>query len=221
MIHENISSYKTVICPMLLLIGFAYYGCRYTKIADKSATLTADTLDVCGTSVLTFYDSTNLVYLLTLKGDTVYSTQDYYHSAEVVDFNLDGCPDVKINVNGNANLTEMLVFDKSTSTYWKLQQSFLPKYLANTDLWYEFEWAGCGNDRWVSTLYKIRDFESFKIAEMYGVTCAGEKKGVFVSRISPEGKEQLLEEYSGLDAWEHGGHDFIDDYWKKNHQKFD
>jgi hypothetical protein len=221
----NAALYKVLTCPVfLLLVGFSYQGCRQPETTDtsamhKPATRTVDTLDVCGTPFQTFYDSSNLVYLLTLEGDTVYRTQNYYQSAEVIDFNLDGCPDIKINVYAKANLTEILLFDKDSYTYRALQQSCLPAYIAGTDLWYEFEPAGCASMRWRSTLYKLKNFESFKIAEMLGVSCEGEKKGIFVESVAPDGKTQLVEEFK-VDAWE-AGSAFVAEYWRKNYQKFD
>jgi hypothetical protein len=230
---KNTHLMKRILYSACLLLASLFYSrCRQPETSNTPPVpmsddtldvtppiLTSDTLNVCGTPFRTFYDRANLVYLLTMKGDTVYHTQNYYHSAEVIDFNGDGCPDIWINVFGKANLTEILLFDNDAKIYRELQQSALPKAIADTDLWFEFEPAGCSSMRWISALYKLRNFKSFKIAEMLAVSCKGEKKGIFVSRIGPDGSAQQVEEFD-LGPWE-AGYDFVEDYWKKNYQKFE
>jgi hypothetical protein len=148
------------------------------------------------------------------------------------DFNKDGNLDIMLTYMGNNSTYFLYLFDPASNEFKKITGfENYPEAIqlrSNKAYYYSYRRAGCADMNWVSYLFKIEDFKSVRLGEIYGQGCEPEQKEtkpvieVYKMAASKEEREQLLEKlpYSESipdygDKWA-----FIEKYWNEKHTLF-
>jgi hypothetical protein len=192
--------------------------------ASIEMNLKKDTVEVCKVKYIQSSDTIHDIALLILNDDTVFKTKDYYTKVEFVDFNHDGCADIKASVRaGESGLCELYLFDGETKRFREVKNVFAnPEAITNTKYYYSYERIGCSDNFWQSYLFEIRDFEVIPLGVIYGKACGESDDGILIHTIDELEEEKLFKklpitiignEYS--DKW-----DFIQKYWTKNYSSY-
>lgn len=156
--------------------------------------------------------------------DTLYKHDGLTSGYEIKDFNEDGYMDIQLNYLINLpGVDDLLLYDTNNENF-KLVKNFdnYPSAIKikGSNYYYSYHRSGCADANWESDLFYIKNFECFKVGNISGKGCEGEKRnGIIISKIKNNKKIEIefikREADYYKDKWE-----FIDNYWKINYRKF-
>jgi hypothetical protein len=167
----------------------------------------------------------NVFYILS-ENDTI-KEDDYYPSdITFFDFNEDGLIDIKISFLSNTpGFCDIYMYNKSIDFYHKvngLNNIFEPQKLNGTEYYYSYSRNGCADENWISELFKIKDNNVIKIAQIQAIACESDNKkvGIYVFIYHDENLilYQMLK-FSEIIPFENNKFKFIENYWLKNADK--
>lgn len=169
--------------------------------------------------------------LLSIKGDTVVKSEDYYLEAKFLDIDEDGYKDIRVFVfSNNPNQCDNYLFDQKLKTFKLIENCDLDiRKIKGTDFFYSYNRAGCADMNWESHLSKIENYKLVDYGYIYGQGCDFEiEKNAQVidiykvnNLITGDKKlikklpyQKYIKEFG--DKW-----DFIEKYWIKNYKTFE
>lgn len=190
---------------------------------------TADTVSLNSHYFIQTYQNGNFNCLLSIEGDTIIASQNYYSNIAYLDIDEDGCDDIRVFIFSNMpNDCITYLFDKKSESFKLLQNCHLDiKKIEKTSLFYSYNAAGCADMDWESHLSKINNFKLFPIGYIRGQGCdfdtINNPQTIEIYKIlQPNDIEMKIEELPYLenipqfeDKW-----DFIENYWSKNYELF-
>ncbi|MFA7325899.1 MAG: hypothetical protein WC121_04485 [Candidatus Kapaibacterium sp.] len=147
---------------------------------------------------------------------------------EVLKFNSDDYLDITFSFLGNNIITELYLFDENVLNYTKVENfEWFPEakqIKSNPNFYYSYHKAGCADWNWVSDLFYIKDFKTYRIGNIYGLGCiSGEElRSIIVSRILSDDNLVLIDTFpiDTIDVYDKYKWGFIEDYWNNNLEKF-
>jgi hypothetical protein len=181
-----------------------------------------DTLMICDAFFLVTFKNNIISSIATLSNDTVFRGRDYFSEIKFIDFNFDGCQDLKAEVvSREAGECELWLFDRNVNSYRELSNVYPnPEAIKGTNYYYSYERIGCGGKKWQSSLCRLENFESKQIGIMYGDGCE-DVDSIFVNRLDENGDEKLFfEKHTHIFRSGNDKSDFIKNYWVSNCSAF-
>jgi hypothetical protein len=197
---------------------------------DDTTEFKFDTLKINKQKFVQIVKDGQFTCLLSIQGDTVVKSGNYYSNADLVDIDEDGYQDIRVYAFSNLpNQCENYLFDKIAKVFKIIENCDLDiKRLKGTDFFYSYNRAGCADLNWESHLGKIENYklvnygyingkgcdfnvkDNLQVIEIYRVTNSETGKKNLVTSLPylkniPEPKEKLS---------------FIEKYWMKNFKKF-
>ena len=169
--------------------------------------------------------------LISLSGDTVVKSEDYYNSAEYIDINEDGDKDIRIYVISNtSNQCDNYLYDKIHKTFRNIENCDLDiKKIYGKNLYYSYNSIGCSDMNWESYLSEIVDYKLIHLGHIEGLGCDYNTKEnpqvIEVYKITNPNNEKktIIEKLPYKknipkfdDKW-----NFIETYWTKNYSIFE
>lgn len=150
-------------------------------------------------------------------------TLNYTHQLDILDFNGDNGLDIMINFMGNVDYQSLFLLDKSKNRFKRIEdfeKYQAAKKVSGSNLYYSYHRSGCADSYWTSDLFKIVDFMVIHLGQIFGEGC-DEPKQIKIYRINM-GKKDLTETlpYKLVTDNKNGKWGFIEEYWTKNHNKF-
>lgn len=159
--------------------------------------------------------------------DTVFKYEEWIgvYDVRVTDFDRDGFLDIMFLMNTNTpNTYDLALFDNDENNF-KLVEKFssygTPIKILGTKYHFSYDRAGCADWNWVSDLFYIENFKTYRIGHISGRGCEGEtRNGIFIYKIEDD-KEILVKEIPREPGYYADKWDFIQNYWAKNYEKFE
>ena len=190
-----------------------------------------DTLKINGHKYIQTLKDSNFNCLLSIQGDTIVKSEDYYFKLELIDIDEDGYKDIRVFAFSNTpNQCDNYLFDKTTSSFKLIENCDLDiKKVKGTTFFYSYNRAGCADLNWESNLSKIENFKLVNYGYIHGQGCdfeINENPQVIeiykvVNSDTDEKKlikklpyQKHIKEFG--DKWE-----FIENYWTKNYKAFE
>jgi hypothetical protein len=190
-----------------------------------------DTLQINNQQYIQFSRSNKFNCLLSIKGDTLIKSEDYYFEAEFLDINEDGYKDIQISLfTNNPNDRENYLFDKKHNSFKLIEncERYIQK-IKGTNFYYSYNRTGCSDMNWESYLSKIENYKLVNYGYIYGQGCDYEIKSnpkiieiykvlnsdtdekVLIKKLP---YQKYIKEFS--EKW-----DFIKIYWTTNYNAFE
>lgn len=169
--------------------------------------------------------------LLSMKGDTIVKSEDYYFEVKFLDIDEDGYKDIRVFVVSNTpNQCDNYLFDKKLKTFKLIENCDLDiQKIKGTQFYYSYNRGGCSDMNWESHLSKIKNNELVNYGYIYGQGCDFKIKenpqSIEIYKIIDSQKDEkklikslpyLKHIYKHVDKW-----DFIKRYWKQNFKTFE
>jgi hypothetical protein len=164
--------------------------------------------------------------LISLRGDTVVSEQNYYSNFDFLDINEDGFKDIRVYFFSNTpNQCDNYLYDSISQSFKYIENSDLDiRKISGTDFYFSYNRAGCADYTWESHLCKIENYSQVNYGYIHGQGCDTRKRDdriITIYRVIENNnilKEKLpysknIKEFG--DKW-----DFIESYWEKNYSQF-
>lgn len=190
-----------------------------------------DTLQINNRQYIQILKDNKFNCLLSLQGDTIVKSEDYYFEAKFLDIDEDGYKDIRVFAFSNTpNQCDNYLFDKELKTFILIDNCDLDiKKLKGTQFYYSYNRVGCADMNWESHLSKIEKYKLVNYGYINGQGCDFEVKEnpqviEIYKVIDPDKDEKKLIKslpYSkhipkNNDKW-----DFIEKYWKQNFKTFE
>jgi hypothetical protein len=169
--------------------------------------------------------------LLSVEGDTIVQSREYYFKALVTDIDEDGFNDIRVLVNSNTpNQCENYLFDKTGNTFKLVENCDLDiRKIKGTTFYYSYNRAGCNDMNWESYLSKIENYRLVDYGFINGRGCNFEIEEnpqvieIYKVNVSDSEPAKILKTLpyhhfikKNDDKW-----DFVENYWKKNYKIFE
>lgn len=169
--------------------------------------------------------------LISLSGDTVVKSEDYYFSAEYIDINEDGDKDIRVfAISNTPNQCDNYLYDKTHKTFKYIENCDLDiKKIDGKNLYYSYNSTGCADMNWESYLSEIVDYKLIHLGHIEGQGCDYDTKQnpqvIEIYKITNSNTEEktLIEKLPYQknipkfeDKW-----NFIEKYWTKNYSLFE
>ncbi len=202
----------------------------YEQLKDTVG-IKIDTLEINKKKFIQFIKNDNFNCLLSIKGDTIIPSKDYYFKVEFPDIDKDGNKDIRVFAYSNTpNQCDNYLFDKTKKIFILLENCNLDiDKLKGTDFYYSYNRAGCADMNWESTLSKIENYKLLNYGYIHGQGCDEEIDKypqiieVYRIRNSDTDQKELIKKlpYQKYikefgDKWS-----FIKSYWTKNYMTFE
>ena len=190
-----------------------------------SSLLKFDSITILGNHFSVFYRDNFMLYVVKEK-DTLIKT-GCNNGFDFEDFNLDGFNDIIIpyltNVGG---IQDVLQFDPNRKQFIRIDN--LSKYpmpiRITNNIFYSYQRAGCADNYWISNLFKVEDFRTFCLGEIWGQGCEPEEKKIDIFKVSSDDcKNKQLIKTLPLDTiykFQDTKWGFIKYYWTNNYSEF-
>jgi hypothetical protein len=228
---------------LLTACNFKLNRTNTTKICVDSAIIKLDSVKHCETRKDTITingqkyiqilstEKEQFNCLISLSGDTVVKSEDYYKSAEYIDINEDGDKDIRVYVISNTpNQCDNYLYDKTHKTFRNIENCDLDiKKINGKNLYYSYNSTGCSDMNWESYLSEIVDYKLIHLGHIEGQGCDYNTKEtpqvIEIYKITnPDNEEKTLIEKLPYkknipkfdDKW-----NFIERYWTKNYSLFE
>ena len=116
--------------------------------------------------------------LLSMQGDTIIKSEDYYFEAKFLDIDEDGYKDIRVFAFSNTpNQCDNYLFDKTLKTFRLVENCDLDiQKIKGTDFYYSYNRAGCADMNWESYLSKVENYKLVDYGYIYGQGCDFEVK---------------------------------------------
>lgn len=190
-----------------------------------------DTLKINDQKFIQTLKDSNFNCLLSLQGDTIVKSEDYYFKAEFIDIDEDGYKDIRVFAFSNTpNHSDIYLFDNRLKTFKNIENCDLYiKKIKGTDFFYTYNRAGCADMNWESHLSKIENYKLVDYGYIYGQGCDFEIEKnpqvieIYMMSDSDTDEKKLIKklpyqkhikEYG--DKW-----GFIKNYWTRNYKTFE
>jgi hypothetical protein len=198
---------------------------------QNSIDISIDTLKINDQIFIQTLKDSNFNCLLSLHGDTIIKSEEYYFYAEVLDIDEDGYKDIRVFIFSNKpNKCDNYLFDKRLKTFKKLENSDLDiQKIKGTGFFYSYNSAGCADMNWESHLSKIENYKLVDYGYIYGQGCdfdieinpqvieiytVGYLDTSEIDLVKKLPYQKHIKEFG--DKW-----DFIKNYWKRHYKKFE
>ena len=189
----------------------------------------ADTIILNNHHFIQTFQNSHFDCLLSIEGDTIIASQNYYSNIAYLDIDEDGYDDIRVFIFSNSpNDCITYLFDEKSNSFKLLQNcSLYIKKLKQMPIFYSYNAAGCADMNWESHLSKIDNFKLFPIGYINGQGCDFDLKNnpqtIEIYKIlQPNSIKMKIEELPYVenipkfeDKW-----DFIEEYWSNNHNNF-
>ncbi len=198
---------------------------------QDSVDIQIDTLKINDQKFIQTLKGSNFNCLMSLQGDTIVRSEDYYFKAEFLDIDEDGYKDIRVFAFSNTpNQCDNYLFDKKLKTFKLIENCDLDiQKIKGTKFFYSYNRAGSADMNWESHLSKIEnnklvdcgymygqgcDFEIEKnpqIIEIYKVSNSDTDEKILIKKLP---YQKHIKEFG--DKWE-----FIENYWTRNCKTFE
>lgn len=190
-----------------------------------------DTLKINDQKFIQTLKDSNFNCLLSLQGDTIVKSEDYYFKAEFIDIDEDGYKDIRVFAFSNTpNQCDNYLFDNRLKTFKLIENCDLDiKKIKGTDFFYSYNRAGCADMNWESHLSKIEKYKLVDYGFIYGKGCdidiEKNPQVIEIYKVSNSGTDEKIlikklpyqkhiKEFGN--KWE-----FIENYWTSNYNTFE
>jgi hypothetical protein len=227
---------KSRINLLLVIFGFlSFCGCINKNKAQQSTSqlsspidstiLQFDSITIQGSHFKIFYKTDYFVYVL--KGTDTVVKLDCNNGFEFSDFNYDGFKDIIVPYMTNiAGIQNVLQFDPNRKLFKQIDNLTnypLPIHIEN-NYYYSYRRAGCADNYWVSYLFRIEDFHTICLGELWGQGCEPESMKIDIFKvISADCQDKQLIGSLPLDTiykFQETKWGFIKYYWTNNYLDF-
>jgi hypothetical protein len=140
---------------------------------QDSVDIQIDTLKINDQKFIQTLKDSSFNCLLSLQGDTIVKSEDYYFKAEFLDIDKDGYKDIRVFAFSNTpNQCDNYLFDKRLKTFKLIENCDLDiQKIKGTDFFYSYNRAGCADMNWESHLSKIENYKLVDYGYIYGKGC--------------------------------------------------
>lgn len=189
-----------------------------------------DTLQINNQQFIQTLKDNKFNSLLSMKGDTIVKSEDYYFEAKYLDIDEDGYKDIRVFAFSNTpNQCDNYLFDNTTNTFKYIENCDLDiKKLNGTDFYYSYNRTGCADLNWESHLSKIENNKLVDYGYINGRGCDFEIKDnpqvieIYKVINSDKDEKKLIK---SLPYVKHipkpdDKLTFIENYWKQNFKMF-
>ncbi len=220
---------KVILSVVFLLLVFWSCDFKKTKL-DNSVSNDEDTLYYeYETAII---DEHKFDFFIDLKGEfkvikelgeVEYSQKDNITDFELKDFNLDGFLDVITYHPSNTYLCNLLIYNPNRDKFEFIENFYKYSYSQNLNsskFYYSYSGAGCAQNNWLSYLYSIENYKISVLGLIEGFGCLpNDTNGVYIYKIS-QTDTILIQYIKDENALGQKKIDFLDNYWKNNHERF-
>ena len=184
-----------------------------------------DTVRVNGFRLVKVLNTGRFTCLLTLKGDTIVGSKDFYSSVEFSDIDCDGYKDIRVFVVSNTpNQCDNYLYDKSSRSFKRIQNSDLDiERIKGTKYYFSYARAGCSDINWESYLSKIENWGEIHIGLMNARGCGDKNDGIEIFKFLKE-DTILVAKLPRIKFDNNGAYNkwaYLKSYWTKHHRIFD
>jgi len=196
-----------------------------------SVDILIDTLKINDQKFIQTLKDSNFNCLLSLQGDTIVKSEDYYFRAEFPDIDKDGYKDIRVFAFSNTpNQCDNYLFDKRLKTFKLIENCDLDiQKIKGTDFFYSYNRAGCADMNWESHLSKIVNYKLVDYGYIYGQGCDFEieknPQVIEIYKVSNSDRDEKvlikklpyqkhIKEFGG--EW-----GFIENHWRSNYKTFE
>ncbi len=196
----------------------------------KNVEIKNDTLKINNQKFIQTLNDGEFNCLLSMQGDTIVKSEDYYSTAEFLDIDEDGYKDFRVYIRTNTpNQCDNYLFNKQLKTFQPIWNCDLDiQKLKGTPFYYSYNSSGCADLNWESHLSKIEaydlveygymnakgcDFEVEKnpqVIEIYKINHSGKSAKKLIARLA---YLKYIPKNSDKTA-------FYENYWKKHFKTF-
>ncbi|WP_143106367.1 hypothetical protein [Pustulibacterium marinum] len=190
-----------------------------------------DTLKINGQKFIQISKGGRFNCLLSMQGDTIVKSEDYYFEFKILDIDEDGTKDIRVFAFSNTpNQCDNYLFNKKLKTFILVENcAFDIQKIKGTDFFYCYNRAGCADMNWESHLSKIENYKLVDYGYKYGQGCDFEiEKNPQIIKIykvlnSDMYAKKLIKELSYQKHIKEFGNkwDFVANYWTKNYKMFE
>lgn len=217
------------ISALSLLLAFSYCNPKKQR-SGKNVSNDKDTLYY--EYEIAFIDEHKFDFFIDLRGEfkiinelgeVEYSQKENITDFEVKDFNSDGFLDVITYHPSNGYLCSLLIYNPDKEKFEFIENFYKYSYSQNLDsskFYYSYSGAGCAQNDWLSYLYSIENYKISVVGLIEGFGCLpNDTNGVYIYKISKNDTVliQYIKDESGLGQKKF---EFLDSYWKNNHERF-
>jgi|SRR6478735_3043034 len=202
-----------------------------TKSLDDSIVIKVDTLSINNQKFIQTRKDERFYCLVSITGDTIVKSEDYYFKAEFIDINEDGYKDIRVFIMSNTgNQCDNYFFDSKEKIFRRIGNCDLDiERIKGTDFYYSYNAAGCADLNWESYLSKIENYQLLVYGYIDGRGCEFDIENnpqiIKIYKVAGSDTEVkvLFKELPYLKfISDHGSKsDFIKKYWSQNCQVFD
>ncbi|HEU5166635.1 MAG TPA: hypothetical protein VFU29_13890 [Chitinophagaceae bacterium] len=151
---------------------------------------------------------------------------------KIFDFNKDNFPDIFFSYIGNNPTENLLLFDQTNNRFHQVENfDSYPDALpvtSSSGLYYSYHRAGCADLIWVSDLFKIQNFKTVHLGQIYGDACSTDpgEESFYIKIYKVISKDNdslsLIQKlsHSVTSKYKDIKWGFIKHYWNKNFRKF-
>lgn len=169
--------------------------------------------------------------LLSMQGDTIVKSENYYSRVDFLDIDEDGYMDIRVFAFSNTpNQCDNYLFDREIKTFKLIANCYFDiQKIRGTNFFYSYDRTGCSDMNWESYLSKIENYKLVNYGYIYGQGCDFEIKDnpqvieIYTIGDSDKDKKKLIQSLPYLkhipkfdNKWE-----FIEKYWTQNFKTFD
>jgi len=198
---------------------------------QETTTIHQDTITINNQHYIQISKDERFNCLLSMQGDTIIKSQNYYFKSKFLDIDEDGYKDIRVFAFSNTpNQCDNYLFDKKLKTFKLIENCNLDiQKIKGTNFFYSYNSAGCADMNWESYLSKIENYKIVDYGYIYGQGCDFEVENnpqvieIYKIGNSDTYEKKLLKKLPYLKnipefeaKWS-----FIDKYWAQNFKTFD
>jgi hypothetical protein len=218
---------------LIFFIFFTFYSTALKSNVhlQNTSQIQVDTLVINSQYYIQILKDNRFNCLLSIKGDTIVKSEDYYFKVEFLDINEDGYKDIRVFVISNTpNQCDNYLFDLNLKIFKVIHDCLLDlKKIKGTDFFYTYNRAGCSDSNWESYLGKIENYKFINYGYIYGQGCDYETKdnlqviNIYEVDNSFNDEKKLIKKlpYQKYIKQFDEKWDFIVNYWTNNYKIFE
>lgn len=198
---------------------------------EDSTYIRVDTLILNGQHHIQVEKNNHFNCLLTLQGDTIVKSEDYYFEAQYPDIDGDGYNDIRVYAFSNTpNQCDNYLYNKNNNSYTRIENCDLDiQHIKGTNFYFSYSRAGCADLNWESYLSKIENFKLIPYGYIYGQGCDVDVNenpqliDIYQIRNPETGEKTLINRlpYQKFINAKMDKLNFIEHYWQENYKRFE
>jgi hypothetical protein len=198
---------------------------------EDTVDIQINTLKINDQQYVQILKDTKFNCLVSIQGDTIVKSEDYYSKAKFLDIDEDGYKDIRVFAFSNTpNQCDNYLFDKTINTFKLVENCYLDiQKLKGTDFFYSYNRAGCADLDWESHLSKIENYNLVDYGYINGKGCDFEIKNnpqvieIYKVNISDTDEKKLIAKlpYRKHIKKDSNKWSFIKKYWTRNYKTFE